>query len=131
MGGIGYVDSEIVESSDPTRLRDPDLEGLPVAEIPDYSANVAMKYGSGDGVYYTLGVRNVGESRFSNSDRGRWKLYQEGYTVVEGGVGYKWGSDAKQTLQLTVKNAFDEKYTRAAAKRGDPQRFILRYRVKM
>ncbi|MDQ8186753.1 TonB-dependent receptor [Pelagicoccus sp. SDUM812002] len=130
-GGIGFIDSEIVESSDPANARGPILEGLPVAEIPDYSANVVMKYGSGDGMFYTLGIRNVGDSRFSNSDRGRWKLYQEGYTVVEGGVGYKWGEGAKQTLQLTVKNAFDEEYTRAAAKRGDPQRLILRYRIKM
>ncbi len=132
-GGLGFVDSEIVETSIPrdNSGRYPDLKGLPVAQIPDYSANVVMKYSAENGMFYTLGIRDVGESRFSDSDRGRWKLYQDGYTLLEGGLGYKWGSDVKHTVQLTVKNAFDEEYTRAAAKRGDGQRFIARYRVKM
>lgn len=132
-GGLGFVDSEIVETSIPrdNSGRYPDLKGLPVAQIPDYSANVVMKYSAENGMFYTLGIRDVGESRFSDSDRGRWKLYQDGYTLLEGGLGYKWGEDVKHTVQLTVKNAFDEEYTRAAAKRGDGQRFIARYRVKM
>ncbi|MBK1875342.1 TonB-dependent siderophore receptor [Pelagicoccus mobilis] len=124
-GGIGFVDSEMVD------VGDENLAGLPVAQIPDYSANVVMKYGSGDGIFYMLGVRDVGESRWSDRSRGRWKLYMDGYTLVEGGIGYRWGNDAKHTVQVTAKNLFDEDYIRGDAKRGDEQRFILRYRVKM
>lgn len=127
-GGIGYVDSEIAVTDNPN------LAGLSVAEIPDYSANVVMKYsvreGAAKGMFYTLGIRDTGKSRYSNSS-GREGIYQDGYTIVEGGVGYNWGEERKNTVQLTVKNAFDEEFTRAGAKRGDGQRFILRYRVRI
>ncbi|MBD5782023.1 TonB-dependent receptor [Pelagicoccus sp. NFK12] len=127
-GGIGFVDSEIAITDNAV------LEGLPVAEIPDYSANIVMKYsireGKAKGLFYTFGIRDTGESRYSNSG-GRETIIQDGYTLFEGGVGYNWGQDRKHTLQLTAKNIFDEEYTRASAKRGDPQRFIFRYRVKM
>jgi len=128
MGGIGFVDSTIDVSDNAS------IVGLPVAEIPDYNASVAMKHtireGGFKGFFWNAGLRFVGDSRITNSS-GRSHLYQDGYELLEGGFGFRWGNDVKHTVQFIGKNILDEKYTRAGAKRGDRQRFILRYRARL
>tara|TARA_B100000678_G_scaffold137006_1_gene114543 strand:- start:10548 stop:12650 length:2103 start_codon:yes stop_codon:yes gene_type:complete len=124
-GGYLYLDTEVVEDTDPTRI------GLARAGAPQNRFNVFASYTFQAGPLQDLrlsgGVSHTGESFASALNQ----LEQPAYTLVDLGASYTIG---RYRLDAILSNALDEEFYIArnefTVNAGDPRLFRLRASVE-
>ncbi|MDR2674532.1 MAG: TonB-dependent receptor [Opitutaceae bacterium] len=132
LAAAGWCDTEYTKAPD-----DPDLQGRQAVRIPRLRASLAARYRISKGLLRGLGFlgafRYIDEFRYSNT-AGNRDFMAPSATLADFGLAYEFrqnlaGGRFAQTLRLTVKNAFDERYVTPSSW-GPGRAFLLSWQIK-